>query len=285
VSSESTPAGAQSMPVREAATVILVRDGERGLEVFMLKRSPQSDFVPGQFVFPGGAVDQADRDDPDLAAVCLGHDDVSASAVLSRDSGGLAYWVAAVRECFEEAGVLLGRREGETIPFVDPVTVERFEQLRQQVYDGEIRLAEMCEAEDIQLDFSDLRYVSHWITPVGPPRRFDTRFFVAHAPDGQHPLHDGGETVESTWITPAEAMRQHQAGEFQMILPTVANLKPLLELDSVDAVMAWADALSDIPEILPAIVLGPDGERSVLLPGDEGYEAALAAPPPEGSTS
>ena len=107
---------------------------------------------------------------------------------------------------------------------------------------------------------------------------------MAHAPEGQTPLHDGGETVESTWITPAEAMRQHQDGTFQMIMPTVANLRPLLKLETVADVMAWADGLGDIPEILPAIVMGDDGSRSVLMPWDEGYEAALASPPPEGST-
>lgn len=277
----NTPA---PMPVREAATVMLVRDGEPGLEVFMLRRNPKSEFVPGQFVFPGGAVDPEDRTDPQLADVCLGHDDVDASAQLSLDAGGLAYWVAAVRECFEEAGVLLGRRDGATIPFVEPATIERFEALRQQVYDGDIRLAEMCHAENVELDFSDLRYVSHWITPIGPPRRFDTRFFVAHAPEGQHPLHDGGETVESTWITPAEAMRLHEADEFQMIMPTVANLRPLLDLDTVDDVMEWAEALTDIPCILPAIVPQGDGPPKVLMPWDDGYEAALAAPPVEGST-
>lgn len=272
------------MPIRQAATVMLVRDGTPGLEVFMLKRSPESDFVPGQFVFPGGAVDPADRDDPGLAEVCIGLDDVAASAAMKLDVGGLAFWVAAVRECFEEAGVLLARRAGDTIPFVDPDVVDRYRTLRQQIYDGDVRLAEVCAAEGLQLDFSDLRYVSHWITPIGPPRRFDTRFFVAHAPEGQTPLHDGGETVESTWITPAEAMRQHQDGTFQMIMPTVANLRPLLKLETVADVMAWADGLGDIPEILPAIVMGDDGSRSVLMPWDEGYEAALASPPPEGST-
>ncbi|MEK9837637.1 MAG: hypothetical protein VW396_01110, partial [Ilumatobacter sp.] len=217
--------------------------------------------------------------------VCVGLDDHAASAALGLPSGGLAYWVAAVRECFEEAGVLLGRRDGATIPFVDPDTVRRFEGHRQAVYDGRLRLAEMCAAEGVLLDVSDLRYVSHWITPVGPPRRFDTRFFVAHAPDGQQPLHDGGETVESTWITPAEAMRAHTEGRFEMILPTVANLRPLLGLSTVAEVMSWAGSLSDIPEILPAIVIGDDGSRSVLMPWDEGYAEALAAPPPEGSTS
>jgi len=276
--------GADAVSIRSAATVILVRDGEPGLEVFMLRRNPKSDFVPGQFVFPGGAVDTADGDDPDLAAMCLGHDDESASAKLRLPAGGLAYFVAAVRECFEEAGVLLGRRGGQTIPFVQPDTIERFEGLRREIYSGDLSMAEMCRAENIRLDFSDLRYVSHWITPIGPPKRFDTRFFIAHAPDGQRPLHDGSETVESTWITPSEAVRLHEAGEFQMIMPTIANLRPLLELATVEDVMTWADSLVDIPEILPAIVPNGEGPHRVLMPWDVGYAEALASPPAPGST-
>ena len=276
--------GQDATAIRKAATVILVRDGEAGLEVFMLRRSPQSDFVPGQFVFPGGAVDTADGAEGGHADVCLGHDDESASETLSLPSGGLAYFVAAVRECFEEAGVLLGRRNGESIPFVEPDTIERFEGLRREIYSGDLSMADMCRADDVVLDFSDLRYVSHWITPMGPPKRFDTRFFVAHAPGGQRPLHDGSETVESTWITPSEAVRLHEAGEFQMILPTIANLCPLLDLETVDDVMAWADSLEDVPEILPAIVPNGEGPHRVLMPWDEGYAEALASPPLPGST-
>ena len=270
--------------VRPAATVILVRDGELGLETFMLRRNPKSEFVPGQFVFPGGAVDVSDQLSEELGLLSAHLDDRWASKKLGIESGGLAFWVAAVRECFEEAGALLAGVDGEELSLVDPPIRERFQTHRQAIYSGELTIAEMCRAEGLSLNLEALRYVSHWITPIGPPKRFDTRFFVARSPKGQRPEHDGGETVESCWIAPKEAMELHQAGKFEMILPTVANLEPLTEMDSVDVVMKWADELSNIPEILPAIFLDPEGSPVVLLPGEAGYEEALAEPPPPGST-
>jgi 8-oxo-dGTP pyrophosphatase MutT (NUDIX family) len=271
--------------VRDAATVMLVRDGADGLEVFMLKRNARSEFVPGTFVFPGGAVDNADRDDPGLPAVCMGLDDAVASAMLNVDRGGLAYWVAAVRECFEEAGVLLANDDSGAVSFADDETHDRFEGYRAAVYSGDQRLADVVATEGLRLDLDDLRYVSHWITPIGPPKRFDTRFFLAMMPADQRPLHDGGETVESVWIRPAEALSLAEAGRFSMILPTIANLEPLADLASVAEAVAWADGLGPIPEILPAIVPQKDGPPSVLMPGDDGYEAALGRPPTEGTVN
>ena len=278
-----SPAPAE-IPLRAAATVMLVRDGSDGLEVFMLRRNPRSEFVPGQFVFPGGAVDPIDREDPGLEAVCIGLDDATASQRMNVDHGGLAYWVAAVRECFEEAGVLLARRGNSHISFDDPVTAKRFSGLRRSVYDGDLRLAQMCADEGLVLDLDELRYVSHWVTPIGPTRRFDTRFFVAHAPDEQEPLHDGAETVESTWIRPADAFSQHAEDKFKMIFPTLVNLEPLRNVDTVADLLAWADNLGEIPEILPALRVNPDGTIATLMPHDDGYAEALSNPPTPGST-
>lgn len=271
------------VPMRQAATVMLVRDGSNGLEVFMLRRNPRSEFVPGQFVFPGGAVDAEDREDPGLESVCVGLDDATASERIDVDHGGLAYWVAAVRECFEEAGVLLARDGDEHVSFDEPAAAARYSGLRRKVHGGELRLAQMCLDEGLSLELDDLRYVSHWITPVGPTRRFDTRFFVALVPEGQEPLHDGSETVESTWIRPADAFAQHAEGRFMMIFPTLKNLEPLLKAGTVAELMAWADGLEDVPAILPAIAVRPDGEVLTLLPEDEGYAEALANPPPPNS--
>ncbi|MFT7647297.1 MAG: 8-oxo-dGTP pyrophosphatase MutT (NUDIX family) [Candidatus Poriferisodalaceae bacterium] len=271
------PNMAPTPSVRDAATVMLVRDGTDGLEVFMLKRSARSEFVPSTFVFPGGAVDDVDRSDPGLPAVCMGLDDEAASQMLNVDRGGLAYWVAAIRECFEEAGVLLANDDSGSVSMSDDEIHERFEGYRSRVYSGEQRLADVVATEGLRLDLDDLRYVSHWITPIGPPKRFDTRFFLAIMPENQRPVHDGGETVESVWIRPSEALRLAEVGEFSMILPTIANLEPLADLKSVAEAVVWADGLGDIPEILP--VMKPDGgdPPRVLMPGDDGYEAAIAA--------
>lgn len=274
---------ATETPLRRASTVMLVRDGNDGLEVFMLRRNPRSEFVPGQFVFPGGAVDPADRDDPDLEAACLGVDDATASQRMRVDHGGLAFWVAAIRECFEEAGVLLARHGDDHVSFDDEQVAQRFGQFRQQVYDGDLRLAQICSDEGLVLDLEDLRYVSHWITPTGPTRRFDTRFFVARMPPEQEPLHDGSETVESTWIRPADAFAQHADDKFKMIFPTWMNLQPLREVDTVADVLAWADGLGEIPEILPALRTDPDGTVVTVMPDDKGYDEAIANPPPPGS--
>ena len=263
---------------------MLIRDGDDGLETFMLRRNPKSEFVPGQFVFPGGTLDVNDQVSEELELISVGLDDTKASKRLGVETGGLAYWVAAVRECFEEAGTLLARIDGEELALTDPKVHARFQTHREAIYSGELTIVEMCRVEGLLLNLDGLRYVSHWITPIGPPKRFDTRFFVARSPEGQRPAHDGGETVESCWITPGEAMELHEVGKFEMIIPTVANLEPLVGMGSVDEVMNWADELSDIPEILPAIVVASDGSPLVLMPGEAGYENALSQPPPRGST-
>jgi hypothetical protein len=250
---------------------MLIRDGEHGLETFMLRRNPKSEFVPDQFVFPGGALDINDQASRELELISVGLDDVEASKRLGLESGGLAYWVAAIRD-------------GRQLALADLKVRERFQRHRAAIYSGALTIADMCRVEGLSLNLDGLRYVSHWITPVGPPKRFDTRFFVARSPEGQRPAHDGGETVASCWIAPKEAMELHQVGKFEMILPTVANLEPLVDMRSVDEVMNWADQLSDIPEILPAIVVASDGSPSVLLPWEAGYEDAISQPPPDGST-
>ncbi|MEM9714441.1 MAG: hypothetical protein AAGA17_19620, partial [Actinomycetota bacterium] len=169
--------------VRDAATVMLVRDGDDGLEVFMLRRNLDSAFVAGAYVFPGGAVDPEDADDPLLDELCVGRTDPDASRSLGVERGGLAYWVAAIRESFEEAGVLLAHTPGgEFVSFAESDVEERFADHRVAVDAGRVRLAEVCRAEGLTLAVAELHYFSHWITPKGPPRRYDTRFFVCRAP-------------------------------------------------------------------------------------------------------
>jgi len=260
-----------TVEVRDAATVMLVRDGTRGLEVFMLRRNLQSDFVGGAYVFPGGAVDEADRH-ADLEAVCKGRSDDQASTLLDVDKGGLAYWVAAIRECFEEAGVLLAHdREGHVISFKDPGVAERFRVHRQAVDSGERRLLEVCETEGLQLAVDQIHYFAHWITPEGPPRRYDTRFFVTAAPPEQVPLHDDRETIANRWITPQDALEAHERGEFEIIFPTIRNLRAISRFDTSADLLAAAAAMDQVPTVVPRIVTDGHGMR-ILLPGDPGYD-------------
>lgn len=272
-----------SIPIRDAATVMLVRDADPapGIEVFMLRRNLRSDFVGGAYVFPGGAVDDHDRHE-NLESVCVGRTDADASHQLGIERGGLAYWVAAIRESFEEAGVLLARgADGERIQFNDPVVDERFQAHRQAVDSGARRLVDICEDEGLQLEVDDIFYFSHWITPEGAPRRYDTRFFVARAPLGQTPLHDDHEVIANLWIRPADALAQHRAGQFDLIFPTLRTLEVLERFATADELILAAAAIQDVPAILPKIVEDASGYR-ILLPGDPGYDEAIAVSLPEG---
>lgn len=263
------------MPVRDAATVMLVRDRADGpgIEVFMLRRNLNSDFVGGAYVFPGGGLDPSDRAD-DVEQLCGGWTDRAASAVLGVARGGLAFWVAAVRECFEEAGVLLARdRTGSVVSFADPAIAARFQGHRDRLNAGATTLAAVSHDEDLTLDVEAMHYFAHWITPLGAPRRYDTRFFIAAAPAEQVPLHDNREVIANLWITPEEALERNAAGEYELIMPTFKNLEALTRFSSSADVLDVARSMSGIPAMLPRIGRGPDGVR-ILLPGDHGYEEA-----------
>lgn len=266
---------------RDAATVMLVRDGPAGMEVFLLRRNLASDFVGGAYVFPGGAVDPADRE-ADLESVCEGRDDAEASELLGVESGGLAYWVAAIRECFEEAGVLLAyRAPAELVSLADPAVAERFGGHRAAVDAGERRLAEVCREEGLRLAVDRIHYFSHWITPLGPPRRYDTRFFVTRVPPEQVPLHDERETIANLWATPADALARHRAQELDLILPTIKNLEAIGRFPTSAALLEAAAVMEEVPAILPRIQADGAAVR-ILLPGDPGYDQIdPAQPPPE----
>jgi 8-oxo-dGTP pyrophosphatase MutT (NUDIX family) len=263
---------APPVPVRDAATVMLVRDGDAGLEVFMLRRTLNAAFVGGFYVFPGGAVDAADRRS-EVEAVCDGLSDAQASEKLGIAAGGLAFWVAAIRECFEEAGVLLARNaSGAVVRFDDPETEFRFSEHRAAVHRGDSRLVDLCGVEGLRLVTGDIHYVSHWITPEGEPRRFDTRFFVARAPEAQTPLHDDHETIASMWVRPSDALERFRAGELQMIPPTIKNLEFLVPHATAGAALAAAAAIAHPPAIQPRLRLHDGQVVGVVLPGEPGFD-------------
>ena len=246
---------APHVEVQPAATVMLVRDAGDGpdgsLEVLMLRRHPESVFAADAWVFPGGRVDDADGLDVPIGA---GPSDEEASRALGLPAGGRAYWVAAARECFEEAGILLARHadsgawldttafdgsrrpcQGDTPCPPGEWSAARLARYRRDVHAGAISLGGVLEAEGLVLDLSGVHYVSHWITPPhrGTARRFDTRFFVAEVPPSQIVSHDAAETVESVWTTPAEALARGAEGEIVLLVPTIANLKALTGVSSV----------------------------------------------------
>ena len=235
---------------------MLVRDTFGSLEVFMMRRTAKAAFAGGMYVFPGGAVDAADAD--------LGDSTL----------GDSTYEMASIRECFEEAGVLLAcDRDGCTVRFDSPDVESRFTAYRHTVHAGEQSMASVLAAEGLSPRFEDLAWVAHWITPFGEVRRFDTRFFVAAMPDDQDPLHDDIETVDSLWVRPADALERASSGELLMLPPTIANLRFLADHRTVDEAMHAARRVVTPPRILPKVVWGDDGRIvNLLMPGDDGYD-------------
>lgn len=264
------PDDAAPVNARPASILILVRDGLDGLEVFMMQRTRAADFVPGANVFPGGAVDPIDAEPASLRH-CGNIDDAAASRTLGIQHGGLAYWVGAIRECFEESGLLMATdADGQYVNLEDPALTARYVELRRQLNGGEITLGEMCERCGIRLAVDRMLYFSHWITPMGINRRYDTRFFLAEAPPGQVPLHDGSETVASVWIRPEDALERHRKGDFTLVYATKVTLEELVGYRNVEELMGFARSGRTIRAIMPRIAQGSKGKRP-LGPGDAAY--------------
>lgn len=261
-----------AVPLRPASTVMLVRDAPSDIEVFMLQRTTSAVFASGMYVFPGGRVDDVDAA-AELDELCDGLTDAEASDLLRVPRGGLSYWVAAIRECFEEAGVLLARdARGDYISLSDTDAQSRFNQLRHEVHEGNLSLAELCRREKLRLAVDSIRYVSHWITPVGEKRRFDTRFFVAVVPSSQDPLHDDKETIASLWVTPTDALARAKRGELAMIPPTIANLEFLAPHHSSRDAVEAAQRIGVPTPILPKLRFDADGRVvGIVFPDDPAY--------------
>jgi 8-oxo-dGTP pyrophosphatase MutT (NUDIX family) len=290
--SEAPPA---SVVPRDAATIMLVRDvqssGQDALEVCMLRRHFDSDFVGGAYVFPGGKVDHEDRSAA-AEEMCAGRSDIQASAILEVGSGGLAFWVAAIRECFEEAGVLFAYQDraahqdraaneddvdsNAMVDAGDPAVCRWLAALRVQVNTGGIGFLETCRERGLRLAVDRVHYFSHWITPELAPRRYDTRFFVAALPPGQVPLHDDHETVDTVWVRPAEALERARAGKLDLIFPTIKNLEAIGRFATSVELLRAAAAAKQVPTIVPRVVADRGG-FCILVPGDLGYEEAMSS--------
>lgn len=256
----------ESTPPRDSATVIVARDGTNGLEIFMLERHVNSDFVGGAYVFPGGKVDDADSD-PALHDFVDGADPEAAARKVEAGERGLGFHLAALRETFEESGVLLARHAEDGSPVrLDGSDEERFAAARRALIAGETSLLDIARAEKIRYALDLMHYWNRWITPHGLHRRYDTRFFLARVPPGQTPLHDAVETTASTWIRPADALARARSGKFTIIFPTRKTLEALDEFSNVDAAIRSCAGKAIVP-LLPRLVIH-DGAPKVVLPGD-----------------
>lgn len=230
--------------IRLAASVLLLRDTAEGPEVFMLKRPGRGDF-PDLHVFPGGKVDEDDLVPEYLDALDDGH----ANRLLGLNAGAVRYWVTAIRECFEECGVLLARREGQLLELSELAEVERFDSYRHRLIDARMSMVELCREESLTLAADHLLYFSHWLTPAVVPRRFDTRFFIARMPAAQETAAHHWETAGSEWVAPDQALAAAAAGQWQMISPTLTSLKSIAGYSSVTEIFAAVQQQQHLPEL------------------------------------
>ncbi len=257
-----------STPVtaRPAATVVLLRQAPRGFDVLLLRRSGEAGFVPGAYVFPGGRVDPEDRDaalagrldgvTPEHAARRLG---------MSEDApGAVAHYVAALREAFEETGILVARDAQGDPP---PAAAEdgRVDALRRDLLEGRRGLAEVLDTLECRLDGTGVAYMAHWITPESEPRRYDTRFFVARVPAGVRTKVDSREMTDSVWLAPSEALRRSRRGTLPMVFPTIRTLERLAAFDTVERALSELRRL-DVPTHRPELVVTPTGV-AIRMPG------------------
>ena len=262
-------------PPRPAATIVVVRDGAEGIEVLLSRRAERGDHNSGAWVFPGGIVEKNDA----LAhAAAAGLDDAEASRRLGLASGGLDYYVAAIRECFEESGLLFARADGPELVDLDGSDAVRLAPWRGALHRGEKGIAEFCVAEGLNLAADRLVYLSHWLTPLGRAKRFDTRFFIAAVPAAQTAAHDGAELLEQMWIAPQEALARKAS--LKLLTPTQKTLELIGRFASVAEAMAWAAAPRQVALVMPRVASGRDGFRPVMP--DEHAWAELGRIDPSG---
>jgi 8-oxo-dGTP pyrophosphatase MutT (NUDIX family) len=254
---------------RHASTVVLLRDAADGpgVDAYLLRRQKTMAFAAGMYVFPGGAVDPRDEALPESSWVGPPSQDW-ARLLTADDRLATALVCAAVRETFEESGVLLAGTSADEV--VADITGEDWEADRLALLDRSLSLAEMLDRRGLVLRADLLRPWAHWITPEVEPRRYDTRFFVAALPAGQRTRDVGGEADRVAWMRPRAALDAYESGEIGLMPPTAFTLMEMSAFDGVGDVIAAGDA-RDIQPVLPKIVLTDDDEARILLPHHEGY--------------
>lgn len=262
-----------------AATVIMLRDGDEGLEVLMVERTRKADFAGGALLFPGGKVDPADREVITSGRCALSGDTPDDQRAIR---------IAGVREVFEEANILFAREMGAP----DLISEDRAKALsakyRRPLLDRAVTLNDIAEAENLQIASDRLVPFAHWITPEGSKRRFDTHFLVARAPRDQLAHHDDWETLDTIWIQPLTAIADAEADRRRVVFPTRMNLKKVGQSATADAAVALA-ANTPVVTVLP-VTKEVDGQRWIKIPIEAGYGISEAIvdytasdqPPPPG---
>ncbi|VVE67781.1 NUDIX hydrolase [Pandoraea anapnoica] len=265
-----------------AASLVVLRERPSGLEVLLLRRAVRAgDFSSDAYVFPGGVVDAADRQGH---AVCIGLDDATASEHLQLTDHGLDYYVAAIRECFEETGVLFAV-DATGLP-IDTSALDDMHAQLDALHDAKIDIASLCHASNVWLAPDRLHYLSHWVTPLALPKRFDTRFFLAMLPEGQSVEVDQIETAAHRWMRPHYALTH--ADQLRLLPPTRKLLQWLESMGTAERAMATASMLAarhEIPRIQPRLANGKRGRWPVTPDEPAWAELTLTDPREQGTGS
>ncbi|HPD57154.1 MAG TPA: hypothetical protein P5294_03160 [Smithellaceae bacterium] len=258
---------------KSAATVILVRPSESaGWKLFLARRHHKQSFMAGAYVFPGGQVENHDKS-PEMKSYLKKGPGFNPSGILQEDNlseaEALGFFVAAIRETFEEVGILLGgSASGEFVSFHDKNIRARYTEHRRRLYASEITLVDIAREEGILFFPEVLLPYAHWITPDFEKMRFDTRFFLAKLPPEQRPVADATELTESLWVAPKKALEMHSKKEIVLMPPTLKTIEELSAFESIDKLFA-ATAKKDIYPILPQLA-----GKYLLLPHDPEYNIA-----------
>jgi 8-oxo-dGTP pyrophosphatase MutT (NUDIX family) len=259
---------------RKATTVVLLREKtSKGFEVFLVRRHDDSAFMGGNYVYPGGRVDPADQS-PGVLSFSRGLSPEKASEILgnSPPDESIGYWIAGIRELFEEAGILLAYDSGgKILSWMNRIGQEKLLRYRESLHRKDLSLSHLAQQEKFFLALDQLHYYAHWITPEARSIRFDTRFFVALHPSGQEASHDQRETTHGLWITPRRALEGNSEKKLILSPPTLITLEDLSRYNSVADLMKSLHEKKTSP-ILPILIKGPP-QTFIVFPWDPDYAA------------
>ena len=254
-----------------SSSLMLVRDSDEGVQIFMMKRAMKSNFG-GIWVFPGGILEKQDKDIAEKD-FCNGITETEAKGILNNDDESLLYWIASLRETFEETGALIANREDNSVFVPTDDEVDTLMNLRDELLNGSISFISILIQLKLKIDLSRLVYVSHWITPDVETKRYTTRFFLASFNENLVLKHDGIEGTDSKWFGIDDVLREYKKGKVSLIMPTIKNLESISDFKNTDELMFAKKSVNpmDIPAIEPKFFI-EDGKWRGLLPGEDGYE-------------
>jgi len=267
--------------LRAAATIVLAREGAGGMEMLLLRRNPDAAHFGGAYVFPGGTLDPGDLD-PQIRERVIGLTPQEADHRLSLPNDALGYWVAAVRECYEEAGILLAMDEQGALP--SAARVEQLTGQRAALNSGALQFKDFLQQQNLYIRADQMVYFAHWITPAVQARRFDTRFFLVRAPLDQPVQLDNTEIVESCWLPASEVLGRVKREEMKMVRATQSVITTLSKFDTPESALKHLHAVTHVPVNRPCVAQGREGPK-FFGPGDHAFAEIRWTDPAEAGQS